>query len=111
MKTTHTIQDIEGLMYEYAEKIKNAETKAEKTALYKRLKSLEKHYNNCNEKNINGKKYPTRKVPKEISKKELLALIDSVESVDYQSDTYELGRKYYADKISKELDLSGVFVK
>lgn len=105
-KSTHTIQDIEGLMYEYAEKIKNARTKQEKQVLYKHLKTLEKHYNNCNEKNINGKKYPEKKVPKEISKKELLALIDSVTPDNPDMKVPPMYPQHYAG-----IDLSGVFVK
>jgi len=101
-KSTHTIQDVEGLMYEIVEKINNAETKTERHALIKKLKSLEKHYNDCNDKHINGKKYPEKMYhsdTKPMNKEEIFKLIDSVEP--------EI--KFEWSEIDKnQLDLSGV---
>lgn len=82
-KNTHTVQDIETLMFEYTVKINDAKTKGEKNELLKELKSLEKHWNNISDKHINGKKYPFRKTPPKISKDELLKLIDSVHSPEF----------------------------
>jgi hypothetical protein len=85
-KTTHTIQDIEALLLEKVILLKTADTKEEKIKLNKQIKRLEKHFNDCNDKHINGKKYPERikslfdPTPMTAkAKKELLALIDSVE--------------------------------
>ena len=111
MKQTHTIQDIEGLMFEIVIKIRDAETKAEKQALLKRLKNLEQHYNSCNEKHLNGKKYPKKVVPKDIPKKELLALIDSVEIRQPNDKAYDNTIRRVEVNKNRRLDLSGVFIK
>ncbi len=108
MKQTHSVQDIEKLMFEYTDKIKNAETKTEKTALLKKLKELERHWNSVNDKNINGKKYPTKKVPPKTTKEELLKLIDSVEVDD--SDPVIYKRDVAEDYFNYGLDISGVSV-
>ena len=79
-KNTHTVTQIEELMFDYTDRIKSAETKTEKMALIKKLRALEKHYNSIQEKNINGKKYPVKKEPPKVSKTDLLKLIDSVET-------------------------------
>jgi hypothetical protein len=103
MKQTHTVQDIEKLMYDYVQKIKNAETKTEKTALLKKLKELERHWNSVNDKNINGKKYPVKKVPPETTKEELYKLIDDV------PDSYPPEAILNGEEIClSRLDISGV---
>ena len=107
-KSTHTILDVEGLMYEIIDKIKNAETKTERHALIKKLKSLEKHYNDCNDKHINGKKYPERMYhsdDKPMNKEEIFKLIDSVEP-----DEYILNQKVSSD-YKEEIDISGVLTQ
>lgn len=103
-KTTHTIQDIEQLMHDFVIKIQNAETKTEKQALLKKLKGLEAHYNSCNDKNINGKKYPVKKKPEPITKKELLALIDDIDHIPRNGETS------YIELDREGIDLSGVFI-
>lgn len=89
-KNTHTVTQIEELMFDYTQRIKNAETKTEKMALIKKLKSLEQHYNSIQEKHINGKKYPVRKNPPKVSKDELFKLIDSVETRPFDVNTARL---------------------
>ena len=83
MKDTHTMTQIEELMYEYFNRIQNSETKEEKRALLKKLKPLETHWRDVNSKHINGKKYPERMKgfpdDKPMNKTEVLKLIDSVE--------------------------------
>ena len=102
-KSTHTIQDVEGLMYEIVEKINNAETKTERHALIKKLKSLEKHYNDCNDKHINGKKYPERMYhsdTKPMNKEEIFSLIDSID--------HPRSKEFNKSRMHRGLDLSGV---
>ena len=99
-KQTHTVQDIENLMFDYTVKIRDAKTKEEKNVLLKELRNLERQFNNINDKNLNGKAYPVKKQPEDIPKKELLALIDSVETPD-------VGVVGYMDQ---GLDVSGVSV-
>ena len=82
-KNTHTVNDIENLMFDYRERLQNAETKTEKLAITKKLKSLEQHWNSISDKHINGKKYPVRKSPPKVSKEELLKLIDSVQGSEF----------------------------
>lgn len=105
---THSLEQVEALMWKESDILKDPNVgKERKKEALKKLKLLEKHFKDSQDKHINGKKYPVKKKPVDISKKDLLALIDSVESVDYQSSEYEIGRKYYADKINKRLDTSG----
>ena len=91
-KSTHTIQDIEGLMFDYVGKIKDSETKEEKKALLKKLKMLEKHYNSTIDKDTNGKQYPARMYhsgPDPMNKEEIYKLIDlvkDVEAIPYEID-------------------------
>ena len=106
-KSTHTIQDIENWMFDLATQIQNAETKTEKHALTKKLKTVEAHYNSCKDKEINGKAYPVKKQPKDIPKKELLALIEDIEPVLDYSTSHREQTKY---NIERELDVSGVSV-
>ena len=105
MKTTHTIQDVEGLILERLEKLRDSKDKKEQRKLRGEILKLEKHFNDCNEKHLNGKKYPVRQKPIPISKKELLALIDSVETPESLSnwnhpEVYD----------HKKLDVTGVFI-
>ena len=83
-KTTHTIHDVDALILEKVILLKTAKGD-EKKKLAKEIRRLEKHFNDCNDKHINGKKYPERMkslydpTPQtEKQKKELLKLIDSV---------------------------------
>jgi hypothetical protein len=101
MKTTHTLQDVDALLLEKVILLKTAKGKEEKEKLRKQIQKLEKHFNDCNDKQINGKKYPDRSKPKPTSKEELFKLIDSVE-------TPESGIQGYIDQ---GLDLTGVFTK
>jgi hypothetical protein len=82
MKDTHTVQDLENLMFDYAQRIKSARTKTEKTELLRELKAYERQWNNVSDKHINGKKYPVKKIPKDTPKEELYKLIDDVETLD-----------------------------
>ena len=95
-KTTHTIQDVEGLILERLNKLRDSNDKTEQRKLRSEILKLEKHYNDCNGKHINGKKYPVREIPPKVSKKELLDLIDSVGDIP--------SKKY----VNAGLDLSGV---
>ena len=95
-KQTHTIQDVEGLILERLNKLRDSNDRTEQRKLRSEILKLEKHYNDCNGKHINGKKYPVREVPPKVSKKELLELIDSVPDHEY-------GRF-----VDDSLDLSGV---
>src|SRR5574341_559146 len=106
--TTHSITQVEELIYELHEKMINAITKIEKQAILKKLKPLEKHWNSIQEKHINGKKYPERlkslydPAPQtEKEKQELLKLIDSVETIKLLPEECEGWR-------DKGVNLSGV---
>ena len=113
MKDTHTMTQIEELMYEYFNRIQNSETKEEKRALLKKLKPLETHWRDVNSKHINGKKYPERMkgfpddVPMNV--KEVLKLIESVSGQDESSlwTDMDWSRRLINEQ---ELDLSGVSV-
>ena len=105
MKTTHTIQDVEGLILERLEKLRDSKDKKEQRKLRGEILKLEKHFNDCNEKHLNGKKYPVRQKPIPISKKDLLALIDSVETPDW--DWHDWDGVFDPNP---QKDLSGVFV-
>ena len=103
-KTTHTLLDIEGLMSELYNQLKDENlTKLEKTRVLKRLKLLEKHFNDCNDKHINGKKYPKRQIPQPVKKEEVLKLIDS-------EDHPRTKEECMAKMNIKGIDLSGVSV-
>ena len=110
MKTTHTIQDVEGLILERLEKLRDSKDKKEQRKLRSEILKLEKHFNDCNEKHLNGKKYPERQKPVPISKKDLLALIESGFPEDkWKGRTVSLTDvDYYS---YNGLDLSGVFTK
>ena len=80
-KQTHTIQDVEGLILERLNKLRDSDNKAEQKKLRSEILKLEKHFNDCNGKHINGKKFGyTKEVPPKVTKKELLELIDSVDA-------------------------------
>jgi len=83
MEDTHTVQQIEDLMYLLVQKIRDARTKEERKVLYKELKCYEKQWNNINDKKNNGKKYPEQRLyhsgPEPMNKTEVLKLIDSVD--------------------------------
>jgi len=51
-----------------------------KTEAKRNIKNYEKYLKEHSDEEINGKKYPTREVPPKTTKKELLELIDSVET-------------------------------
>ena len=101
-KTTHTIQDVEGLILERLNKLRDSDDKTEQRKLRSEILKLEKHYNDCNGKHINGKKYPVKEVPPKVTKKELLELIDSVDS--------KLVDERCGRGMMDEIDLSGVSV-
>ena len=102
MKTTHTIQDVEGLILERLEKLRDSKDKKEQRKLRGEILKLEKHFNDCNEKHLNGKKYPVRAKPVPISKKELLALIDDIETPENKLCEFTGN--------CMGLDISGVFI-
>ena len=83
-KTTHTIPDVEGLILEKLDKLRDSNDNKEQRRLRQEILRLEKHFNECNGKHINGKKYPERMKgfpdDKPMNKKAVLELIDSVES-------------------------------
>ena len=102
MKNTHEVKDIENLILEKLDILKNGETTKEKREARRAIINLEKFYNDIQGKKINGKKYPTKEVPPKTTKKELLDLIDSVGE---HPEGDEFGR--YMDE---GFDLSGVSV-
>ena len=104
-KNTHTVIQIEELMFEYTDRIKNAKTKGEKTELLKELKRLERHWNDTTDKIINGKKYPVKKKVIDVSKKELLALIES--GTDWEGRMVTLTDKIALES-GEQLDYSGI---
>ena len=79
VKTTHTIHDVDALILEKVILLKTAKGE-DKKKLAKEIKRLEKHFNECNDKHINGKKYPERLAglpdDKPMNVKELNKLID-----------------------------------
>ena len=107
MKDTHTMTQIEELMYEYFNRIQNSETKEEKRALLKKLKPLETHWRDVNSKHINGKKYPERLKgspdDKPMNKAEVLKLIED----GFPEDKWRGRTVTLTDADSDSLDLSG----
>ena len=82
IKNTHTIPDVEKLIAEKLEILKNGETDELKRKARKEVLKLEKHLRDVDDKLINGKKYPERIYhhdDKPMNKKEVLKLIDSVD--------------------------------
>ena len=100
---THSLEQVEALMWKESDILKDPNVgKERKKEALKKLKLLEKHFKDSQDKHINGKKYPVKKKPVDISKKDLLALIDSVETeipIEIQITSYD-----YKDM----LDESGV---
>lgn len=110
--TTHSLEQVEALMWKESDILKDPNVgKERKKEALKKLKLLEKHFKDSQDKHINGKKYPVKKKPVDISKKDLLALIDSVgepESEDLNVEEVVAFHTYQLDKIKNSLDESGV---
>ena len=105
MKTTHSLEQVEALMWKESNILRDPNVgKEAKQKARKKLKLLEKHFADCNGKELNGKKYPIKQKPIPISKKDLLALIDEVPD-GIVPGTWQTTTKDFKD----ELDLSGVF--
>ena len=110
-KQTHTVEDLEKLLYEFIEMFKNAHTKEEKKVINTKRKNIERLLDTMRDKHNNGKKYPMKKEPKDIPKKELLALIDSVETRPFDEyGSYGYKVKQTQIKLDRVSDLSGVFI-
>jgi hypothetical protein len=77
-KNTHTITDIEGLINDKLYIMQNGATMADKKKARTEVIRLSRMLQDISNKEIETKKYPERKVPPKTTKKELLALIDSV---------------------------------
>lgn len=84
-KNTHSIIDIEGLINEKLHVMQNGATLAEKKKARTEVIRLEKMLRDIDYKLINGKKYVEKKQPPKTTKKELLALIDSVETPEFNA--------------------------
>lgn len=114
VKKETTIHDVDALILEKAILLKTCETKEEKAKLAAQIKRLEKHFNDCNGKHINGKKYKEREnLLSETSglndkeKKEVYKLIDSIDEVgDSEKDDADVT----ANLFGYGVDLSGVSV-
>ena len=92
MKTTHTLEQVEALMWKESNILRDPNVgKDAKQKSRKRLKLLEKHFADCNGKELNGHKYPERMAglpdDKPMDVKEVLKLIDSVPDKDFDEDT------------------------
>ncbi len=110
MKTTHSLEQVEALMWKESNLLRDPNVgKEAKQKARKRLKLLERHFADCNSKPLNGKKYPERMKgfpdDKPMDKKEVLKLIDSVPDHD---DPIIFGRDNI--EINKGLNLEGVSV-
>ena len=108
-KDTHTIPQIEKLILDKLEILKNGETIKEKKQARKELIMLEKLIKDVDYKKFNGRKYPEqlcwhsdRPDLNDKEKKEVYKLIDSVDS---PTEGY-----YFECKNLDQIDLSGVFV-
>ena len=103
---TKTIKDpnqmVEAEVFKMLEILTNGSTNEQKKKARKEIIRLEKHMRDKQEEYLNGHKYPVKEIPPKVSKKELLELIDSVET---QESTYWNNR---GDYIEHSLDLSGV---
>ena len=112
MKTTHSLEQVEALMWKESNILRDPNVgKEAKNKARKRLKLLERHFADCNGKELNGKKYPERQKPVPISKKDLLALIDSVETRPFDEyGSYGYKVKQTQIKLDRVSDLSGVFI-
>jgi len=99
-----SLTKIEEMMLEYRDKIKTSVTKTEKKEMLKKLKNLEKHWNNINDKHINGKKYPERMYHSDdnpMDKKSILKLIEE----GYPEDRWRGRTVTITDPYSEEFKL------
>ena len=105
MKTTDTKESVELRMVKEYEIITDPNTTKDfKKAALKRYKLLERHLRDVSDKHLNGRKVPVKKKPVEISKKELLALIDSVPT----DKLIGLNKEHVRQLVSEGLDYSGI---
>lgn len=114
--TTHSLEQVEALMWKESDILKDSNVgKDRKKEALKKLKLLERHFRDCQDKHTNGHKYaqklkrlydPTPQTKKQ--KEELLKLIDSVETDD--TDPVIFKRDVAQDYFDYRLDLSGVSV-
>lgn len=109
-KDTHSLSDIDGLIQEQLYIMQNGATLKEKKEARQKILKLERHKNDVNAKAIK-KVYPKRPEPIPISKKDLLALIDSVSELDCVDGMMtEGGKENHKRYIKNQLDVSGVFI-
>jgi len=116
MKTTDTVEHVEGMILERLEILKNGETKEQKHKARSEIIKLEKHLKGVNDKYQNGHKYPERMkgFPDDIpmNVEEVLKLIDSVE-VDPNDETNRYRENYLlrdGSSYGRPLNLEGVSV-
>ena len=111
-KDTHTIPDVEKLITEKLEILKNGKTIGEKRKARKEIIMLEKLLRDIDYKKFNGKKYPEplyHHDDKPMNKKEVYKLIDSVSGQDESSRQTDL--EYSRHLImEQDIDLTGVSV-
>ena len=102
-KTTHTLEQVEALMWKESDILKDPNVgKERKKEAVVRLKRYETLYKYSKDKEINGKAYPVKKQPKDIPKKELLALIEEV-------DVPKNSENCYVQVLDGGIDPSGAF--
>jgi len=114
-KDTHTIPDVEKLITEKLDILKNGKTIGEKRKARKEIIMLEKLLRDIDYKKFNGKKYPEqlcwhsdRPGLNDKEKREVYKLIDSV---DTPIDSDGLNKEYVVLRdISDVVDLTGVSV-
>ncbi len=110
MKTTHTLEQVEALMWKESNILRDPNVgKDAKQKARKKLKLLERHFADCNGKELNGKKYPVKEVPVDTPKEEVLKLIeDGYPEKKWKGRTVNLtDAEYYS---YKGLDVTGVSV-
>ena len=112
-KDTHTIPDVEKLITEKLEILKNGETIGEKRKARKEIIMLEKLLRDIDYKKFNGKKYPEqlcwrsdRPDLNDKEKKEVYKLIDSVETDSMNG----IDEGHVLQNINVNIDLTGVSV-
>ena len=107
MKTTDTVEHVEGMILERLEILKNGETKEQKHKARSEIIKLEKHLKGVNDKYQNGHKYPERMkgfpddVPMNV--KEVLKLIED----GFPEDKWRGRTVTLTDGDPDSLDLSG----
>jgi len=111
MKTTDTIEHVEGMILERLEILKNGETKEQKRKARSEIIKLEKHLRGVNDKYINGHKYPERLKgfpdDKPMNKTEVLKLIDS----GYDEDEWSGRTVTLTDEYDKDAhNLEGLMI-